>query len=74
MNGELSNRLSRGRAAFEAREYDRVIDDLHDFSFADNAFALELLSEAMLRSKGKRDRDRILRIQIMAANLGSRLR
>lgn len=71
-DGQIS-RLSRGRAAFVERKYDIVIDELHDFSLADNAHALELLSEAMLRSKGKRDRERILRIQIMAANLGSRL-
>lgn len=73
MSNDQISRLSRGRAAFAERNYDIVIDELHDFSLADNVHALELLSEAMLRSKSKREYERVLRIQIMAANLGSRL-
>lgn len=73
MNDDQISRLSRCRAAFAARDYDIVIDELQDFSLANNVHALELLSEAMLRSKRMRDYERILRIQILAANLGSRL-
>jgi hypothetical protein len=71
MSIQSSDRLSRGREAFALRRYDVVIEILNDFSVLDSSMALTLLAEAMLRVQGPRDNEKILRLQIMAANLGS---
>lgn len=71
MNAQPADRLSRGQEAFALRRYDAAIEILNDLSVLDNATALTLLAEAMRRVQGPRDNEKILRLQIMAANLGS---
>lgn len=71
MNTQNDARLPRVQEAFALRKYDVVIEMLNELSVLDDSTALTLLTEAMLLGQGPRDNNKILRLQIMAANLGS---
>jgi TPR repeat protein len=68
-----TERLDRGLAAFQSRNYELAIAELYEMSLADNDVALTHVAEAMMRLKTNRDFKKIERIRIMAANLGNTL-
>lgn len=69
----VAERLDRGLAAFQSRNYELAIEELYDMSLVDNEIALTHVAEAMKRLKTNRDFKKIERIRIMAANLGNTL-